>query len=169
MSTKNASYWIEKLGLTKHPEGGYYKETYRCEEKIAQENLPKRFEGDRSVATAIYFLLEGTDFSALHRLESDELWHFYAGTSLTVHVIEESGNYYPINLGDNFEEGEVFQALVKAGSWFGSTVNDAQSYALVDCTVHPGFDFNDFELAKQEELTKLYPQHQSLIEKMTRI
>ena len=168
MSTKNASYWIEKLGMEKHPEGGYYKETYRCDLEIPHDNLPKRFEDSRNCATSIYFLLEGTDFSALHRLDSDELWHFYAGSSLIVHVIEESGNYRPIKLGGNFDEGEVFQALVKAGAWFGSTVNDRQSYALVGCTVHPGFDFNDFELAKREELTKLYPQHQPLIEQMTR-
>ncbi|WP_226587768.1 cupin domain-containing protein [Microseira wollei] len=136
---------------------------------MPHENLPKRFEDSRNCSTAIYFLLEGTDFSALHRLDSDELWHFYAGSSLTVHVIEESGNYCPIKLGDNFDEGEVFQAVVKAGCWFGATVNDPQSYSLVGCTVHPGFDFNDFELGKREELTKCYPQHQSLIEKMTRI
>ena len=169
MSTKNASYWIEKLGLEKHPEGGYYQETYRCNLEISHENLPKRYQGSRSCSTAIYFLLEGTDFSALHRLHSDELWHFYAGSSLTVHVIEESGNYNPIKLGGNFEEGEVFQAVVKAGDWFGATVNDPQSYSLVGCTVAPGFDFNDFELGKTQELTKVYPQHQSLIEKMTRI
>ncbi|MGK7919302.1 MAG: cupin domain-containing protein [Trichodesmium sp.] len=169
MSIKNARYWIEKLGLEKHPAGGYYRETYRCAQEIPHEGLPKGFDGSRNCSTAIYFLLEGTDFSPLHRINSDELWHFYAGTSLTVHVIEESGNYYPIKLGENFDEGEVFQDLVKAGAWFGATVSNPQSYSLVGCTVAPGFDFNDFELGKREELTKLYPQHKSLIEKITRI
>jgi uncharacterized protein len=169
MLTKNAGYWIEKLGLQKHPEGGYYKETYRSNEEIAHDSLPKRFSGCRNFSTAIYFLLVGTDFSALHRIKSDELWHFYAGSSLTIHVIEESGKYRPIKLGENFDEGEVFQAVVKAGDWFGATVNDPESYSLVGCTVAPGFDFNDFELGKGEDLIKCYPQYQSLIEKMTRI
>ncbi|MFP4123129.1 cupin domain-containing protein [Coleofasciculus sp.] len=169
MLTKNAGYWIEKLGLQKHPEGGYYKETYRSDEEIAHENLPKRFSGRRNFSTAIYFLLVGTEFSALHRIKSDELWHFYAGSSLTIHVVEQSGNYRPIKLGENLDEGEAFQAVVKAGDWFSATVNNPQSYSLVGCTVAPGFDFNDFELGKREELIKRYPQHQSLIEKMTRV
>ncbi|MEQ8997433.1 MAG: cupin domain-containing protein [Coleofasciculus sp. B1-GNL1-01] len=169
MSTKNAEYWIEKLGLQKHPERGYYKETYLSDEQIAHESLPKRFSGRRNFSTAIYFLLAGTDFSALHRIKSDELWHFHTGSSLTIHIIEQSGNYSSIKLGENFDQGEVFQAVVKAGDWFGATVNDPQSYSLVGCTVAPGFDFNDFELGKREDLIKRYPQHQSLIEKMTQI
>ncbi len=91
--TNSAKYWIDKLGLIAHPEGGYYRETYRSSLSIAREALPLQFTGPRLVSTAIYFLLEGENFSAFHRLRSDELWHFYVGGPLVVHVIEENGRY----------------------------------------------------------------------------
>ena len=122
----------------------------------------------RPVSTAIYFLLEGDNFSAFHRLQSDELWHFYAGAALTVHVIEAEGRYSAFQLGNDPEAGEVLQAVVKAGCWFASEVTDGKSFALVGCTVAPGFDFEDFELAKRAELVRNYPQHRKIIEKLTR-
>ena len=120
------------------------------------------------MSTAIYFLLEGKDFSAFHRLRSDELWHFYAGGSLVVHVIEENGPYSEIQLGSDPEAAEVLQAAVKAGCWFASRLKDSQSFALVGCTVAPGFDFEDFELAKRDELVTRYPEHRQLIHRLTR-
>jgi predicted cupin superfamily sugar epimerase len=163
-----AEYWIERLGLEAHPEGGYFRQTYRSELSLGREALPAGFSGARAASTAIYFLLEGENFSAFHRLRSDEVWHFYAGASLAVHVIDEDGRCSEIRLGRDAEAGEVFQAVVKAGRWFASEMRDRKSWALVGCTVAPGFDFEDFEMAKRGELVREYPQHQEVIERLTR-
>jgi predicted cupin superfamily sugar epimerase len=163
-----ASYWIEKLHMQPHPEGGFYAETYRSHEHILGEHLPGRYNGDRSFATAIYFLVEGGRFSALHRISSDEMWHFYTGTRLTIYAIEPQGDLQTIHLGNNPDEGEVFQAVVKAGCWFGSIAKDPDGYALVGCTVAPGFDFADFELADRREMLQQFPQHRSIIEALTK-
>jgi predicted cupin superfamily sugar epimerase len=168
MVQRDAKYWIERLGLIPHPEGGYYRQSYRAELTIDRAALPPSFDGSRSVSTAIYFLLEGDNFSAMHRLRSDELWHFYAGGVLVVQVIAEGGQYWEIQLGRDPEAGEVFQAVVKAGCWFGSRVRDPRSFALVGCTVSPGFDFADFEIGDQEELIRVYPQHRESIGRLTR-
>ncbi len=168
MNTRSATYWIDKLELEPHPEGGYYRQTYRADLVLSHESLPPEFTGPRAASTAIYFLLDGDNVSAFHRLRSDELWHFYVGAQLEVHVIDERGEYSEILLGGDPEGGGVLQAVVKAGCWFASKVKDAKSFALVGCTVAPGFDFEDFELAKREELSRLYPQHRKLIEMLTR-
>jgi predicted cupin superfamily sugar epimerase len=165
---KDAQYWIEKLELQPHPEGGYFRQTYVSEVVIAREALPKPFPGARAASTAIYFLLEGTDFSAFHRLQSDEIWHFYAGGAIVVHVIDAEGEYLKIPLGVELDAGQVPQAVVKAGCWFASEVINGNGYALVGCTVAPGFDFADFEMAKRVELVAKYPQHRELIERLTR-
>jgi uncharacterized protein len=166
--TKSAQYWIDKLNLIAHPEGGYYRETYRSELSIAKEALPSQFAGPRLVSTAIYFLLDGENFSAFHRLRSDELWHFYSGSPITVHVVEPEGVHSEIQLGDDPDAGQVLQAVVKAGRWFASGVRDPKWFGLAGCTVAPGFDFADFELGKRAELVGLYPQHRKLIESLTR-
>jgi predicted cupin superfamily sugar epimerase len=167
--TKDAKYWIDTLGLIAHPEGGYYRETYRSGLSIARAALPPQFTGPRLVLTAIYFLLDGENFSAFHRLRSDEMWHLYAGGPLAVHVIEESGCYSRLQIGSDPEAGESLQAVVKAGCWFASRVRDPESFALAGCTVAPGFDFEDLELGKRSELIRLYPQHRKLIEQLTRV
>jgi len=164
----DAKYWIDRLQLIPHPEGGYYRQTYRAELTVESAALPPEFGGSRAVATAIYFLLEGTDFSAFHRLRSDEMWHFYVGGTLVVHVIGEDGQHSEVLLGSDAEAGEAFQAVVKAGCWFASRVRDAGAFALVGCTVSPGFDFADFELGMRDELVRQYPQHRELIERLTR-
>ncbi len=164
---KDAQYWINHLGLSPHPEGGYYRATYKSDLTIARSALPSRYQGDRSASTAIYFLLDGENFSAFHRIASDEVWHFYTGNSLVVYVIDPYGDYSELHLGDGSDE--VFQAVVKAGCWFASRVKDAAGFALVGCTVAPGFDFADFELAVRSELVATYPQHQKLIEELTRL
>jgi predicted cupin superfamily sugar epimerase len=163
-----AKQWIDDLHLQPHPEGGYYRQTYRCEEVVAREHLPDRFSGDRAFSTAIYFLLNGTDVSAFHRIHQDEVWHHYDGSSLTIHVIDPAGAYTTLLLGRNFRAGEQPQAVVKAGCLFGATVNDPRSYALVGCTVAPGFDFDDFTVPSREQLTIQYPQYRHLIERLTR-
>jgi len=151
--THPAAYWIDKLSLSAHPEGGYYRETYRAAD---------------DVSTAIYYLLEGDQFSAFHRIQSDELWHFYAGSPLTVYVLEKEGGLKTYDLGRQPETGEVFQALVPAGLWFAAALKDGGSYALAGCTVAPGFRFDDFELADRNALVREYPQHQTMIEKLTK-
>jgi uncharacterized protein len=166
--TKDASYWIQKLGLQEHPEGGYYRQTYCAELVLPKQALPQQYTGARPASTAIYFLLDGEDFSAFHRLRSDELWHFYAGEALVVHVIDTDGRYSEITLGSDPEAGEMLQAVVKAGAWFASRLKDRKSFALVGCTVSPGFDFADFELAKREPLANKHPQHRGLINELTR-
>ncbi|GAB2802040.1 cupin domain-containing protein [Rhabdobacter roseus] len=165
---KPATYWVEKYQMQPHPEGGYFVETYRAAEVLSQAALPARFGGDRTFSTAIYFLLESHHVSALHRIQSDELWHFYAGGPLEVYVIyPEDGRLEVIRLGDDPEAGEVFQAAVPAGTWFGSRPASGSTYSLVGCTVAPGFDFADFELAERTDLLAKYPQHRALIEALT--
>ncbi len=168
MNPKEAKYWIEKLQLEAHPEGGYFRQTYRSEVSIAREALPAGFAGARAASTAIYFLLEEENFSAFHRLRSDEVWHFYAGDPLVVHVIEPEGNYSSILLGCDLEAGQVLQGVVRAGCWFASHVADWNSFSVVGCTVAPGFEFDDFELGKRAELVATYPQHRELIQRLTR-
>ena len=168
MKGKDAKYWIEKLRLEAHPEGGYFRQTYRSEVSIGREALPAGFAGARAVSTAIYFLLEGENFSAFHRLLSDEVWHFYGGDPLIVHVIEPEGKYSSILLGRDPEAGQVLQGVVRAGCWFASHVADWKSFAVVGCTVAPGFDFEDFKMGKREELVARYPQHRDLIRRLTR-
>jgi uncharacterized protein len=162
----NAQYWIDRLHLQPHPEGGYYRETYRSALTLPHDSLSGH-GGDRPASTAIYFLLAGDEFSAFHRIRSDELWHFYSGSGLAVHVITAAGEYQQLLLGSNAESGEQFQAVVPAGCWFGSSLRSPDSYALVGCTVAPGFDFADFEMAKRDELIAQYPQHRGIIERLT--
>jgi predicted cupin superfamily sugar epimerase len=164
----NPERWIDALQLRRHPEGGYYSETYRSPEVIPRAALPPRFGGDRSFCTAIYFLLAGDDFSALHRIKQDEVWHFYDGAALTVHVIDPGGSYAALRVGRDLGGGEVPQAVVAAGCYFGATVSNPTSYSLVGCTVAPGFDFADFELPRRAELLERFPQHRHIIEKLTR-
>jgi len=160
---------IETYQLLPHPEGGYYKETYRSEGKIDHSVLPAGFTGDRHYATAIYFLLEQGNFSAFHRIRSDECWHFYAGQTLHVYVIHPDGSLETITLGSNILEGECFQAVVPAGCWFASEPAPGTNYSFVGCTVAPGFDFADFELAEKASLLELYPQHRLLIQRLCKL
>ena len=165
-----AEYWITKLGLEKHPEGGYYKEVYRSAELIAAGHLPERYSGGaRNHSTSIYFLITGKEFSAFHRIKSDELFHFYAGSPLAIHMITEAGKYSTVTLGADAEGGEVFQHAVPRGVWFSAeTPGGDDAYSLVGCMVAPGFDFSDFELGKRIELLKRYPAQADLIKRLTR-
>jgi len=164
---QKAKYWIEKLSLLKHPEGGYYKEVYRSEETILQSSLPFRFKGERCFSTSIYFLLESDDFSAFHRILSEEIWHFYKGCSLTLYVISEFGNLSLLQLGDNPDKGEQLQIIIPRNTWFAAKINANNSFTLLGCTVSPGFNFNDFELADRSNLLNEFPQHEEIIKKFT--
>ena len=167
MNEPTAAELIERLGLVRHPEGGWYRETYRSAGAIPGALLPERCEGERSICSAIYFLLERGDISVLHRIKSDELWHFYAGASLTVHVITPRGAYYPLRLGCDIAAGEQFQAVVPAGCWFGAEIPANGAYSLVGCTVAPGFDFADFEIGDREQLLQRFPTHAAIIRRLT--
>ena len=155
----DAQYWIDKLAMQPHPEGGYYKETYKSSGTIR--------ELDRHYATAIYFLLLEDKFSAFHRIKSDEVWHFYTGSPLDVFMINEQSEMERLRLGPDAEAGQHFQAVVPAGRWFASRMAQPDSYALVGCTVAPGFDFQDFEMGDRYQLISQYPQHATLIKSLT--
>lgn len=159
-----AAYWRDTLQLTKHVEGGSFRETYRA----AAIMEPAGFSGPRNASTGIYFLLEDGDFSAFHRIASDEMWHFYDGITLHIYEITAEGLLKVHRLGRNYSQGEQLQLVIPAGSWFASCVEETGGFALVGCTVAPGFDFADFELAGRVELSELYPQHAGLIALLTR-
>ncbi|MEX0967787.1 MAG: cupin domain-containing protein [Bacteroidia bacterium] len=160
---------IEWLQLLPHPEGGFYREVYRSLGNIPQQALGPQFSGSRNYSTSIYFLLTSENFSAFHRIKQDEIWHFYQGSAIRIHVIYPNGEYRPQDVGLDFEVGELPQFVVPAGCWFASSVKDADSFSLTGCTVSPGFDFADFELADRGELTATFPQHAQIIEQLTRI
>ena len=168
MSTQAQKY-IEKLQLKPHPEGGYYKEIYRAGEMILSEHLPKRYKSSRNFSTSIYFLLEGNQVSNFHKLKSDEQWHFYDGSSIVIYAIDEGGNLNKILLGRNIENGESPQTIIKQNSWFAAELSDKTSFALIGCTVAPGFDFSDFELGKSNDLIEAFPQYSELIDKLTKL
>ncbi|MCS7057700.1 MAG: cupin domain-containing protein [Meiothermus sp.] len=165
---RSASFWIERLELIRHPEGGYYRQTYRAAEELDGTALPARYGGSRPFSTAIYYLLEHPDFSAFHRLQSDEVWHFYLGAPLTLWLISPSGELKVFSLGPDPTRGQQFQAVVPAGHWFAASLEEPRSFALVGCTVAPGFDFADLELAERHALIGRFPQHRALIERLTR-
>ena len=163
-----ARHWIRALKLQPHTEGGWFREIYRADETIPGQALPGRFSGERHFSTAICFLLNETEFSAFHRIKQDEVWHFYDGASLTIHMIDPAGAYSAVKLGRNIQAGEALVAVVKAGWLFGATVNDTRSYGLVGCTVAPGFDFDDFEMPSRAQLLEQHPQHKDIIERLTK-
>lgn len=163
-----AAQLISQYQLLPHPEGGYYKETYRSSEMVAISALPERFGGNRSFSTAIFFLLERGSFSAFHKIKSDECWHFYAGQTLLVHILQSNGELQTVSLGANAAAGELFQFVVPANCWFASEPSMDTEFAFTGCTVSPGFDFEDFELAKAEELVSKFPAHAALIRRLCR-
>ena len=154
--------WITELGLNEHPEGGYFRETYRSAETIEMPSL-----GKRSLSTGIYFLIERGNFSAFHRIKFDEMWHYYSGDSLVVHMIDPEGKYSNQVIGLDVTKGEMPQFVVPAGVWFASEVTDGGEFSLVGCTVSFGFDFNDFELA-DSSFIKQFPQHCDIIKRLVR-
>ncbi|HOY30399.1 MAG TPA: cupin domain-containing protein [Bacteroidales bacterium] len=164
MST--AEFWIENLQLQPHPEGGYFREIYRSLEYIGTDLIHIRYDSGRCFATSIYFLLKSSQISAFHRLKSDEIWHFYEGSSITVYMIDEEGRLTENILGRHVPDHEQLQLVIPHGSWFAAEIKHPGSFSLVGCTVAPGFDFKDFELAEKSSLMKSFPQHSELIGKM---
>ena len=163
---KEAALLIEKLELKPHPEGGWYRECYRSPEVITAGNLPARFPTDHCLSTSIYYLLQNYEFSSFHRIKSDEIWHFYLGSPVKLYVLK-AGFQELVMLGDNVDAGHVFQAVVPHGCWFAAEVSVPESFALLGCTVSPGFDFSDFEQASLADLEPGYGRYATLIRRMT--
>lgn len=163
----DARYWIEKLKLEPHPEGGYFRESYRSAEMMDAPCLPARFHGSRHFSTAIYFLLEERQFSAFHKIRSDETWHFYYGNALEIFVINPDNTLNRLLLGQNADAGQKLQLTVPANHWFAARIVSRSGYALVGCTVSPGFHFEDFELADKSRLLKEFPEHGALIRELS--
>lgn len=155
---------IRRLDLKPHPEGGFFSETYRSADSV------RRADGStqtRSASTAIYYLLCDGAHSAWHRIKSDEVWHFYAGEPLNVHVLAKTGSLIMHRLGNALIHPDaVFHAVVPAGRWFAAECANPATYALVGCTVAPGFEFSEFELADVDALKARHPQHAAFIERL---
>jgi predicted cupin superfamily sugar epimerase len=165
--TMDADTIIELLNLEQHPEGGYFRETYRSPHRFASSTTDAGFPAGRSYSTAIYFLLKGDQHSAFHRIRSDEIWHYHLGSAATIHIIHPDSLYEALYLGSDLENGQQLQHVVPAGSWFGVTVNHPESFSLSSCTVSPGFHFNDFEMADPYRLKNAFPEHKEIIEKLS--
>ncbi len=177
----DAELIIKKLELEKHiHEGGYFKESYRSLDMISKNGFhDRKHEGKisedtsypervRPASTLIYYLLVGNQYSAIHRVKSDEIWHFYLGSPVTIHIINEDPISPRIQLGNNIENGENIHYVVTQDTWFCAEINNKKSFALMGCTVSPGFDFEDFELGNKDKLILQYPQHKDLIERFTK-
>lgn len=148
---------VESLQLHPHPEGGYYKETYRSLEKT---------NNDLSLMTSIYFLLTSDSPSHFHRIQSDEHWYFHEGSPLSIHLLD-NGKLTTLKLGLDITKNQRPYAMVKGNTIFGSEIEVTDGYALVSCAVSPGFDFSTFELFAKEDLVNEYSEYNELIERLT--
>jgi len=154
---------IKQLELKPHPEGGFYKEIYRSENFIEPTCLHNKFKGKRRFSTSIYYLLREGDFSAFHRITSDELWHHYAGGDITLHLLDQQKGYQTKILGDEIMGNGSYQVIIPANVWFAAQLTTQNSFSLAGCTVSPGFDFDDFELADKDQLLQQFPQYANVI------
>lgn len=148
-------------------EGGFYVETYRSREAIGHEALPKRFKGHRNLSSAILYLLTADTVSKLHRLKSDEIYHFYLGDEVTMLQLFPDGSSRVLTLGCGIADGQFLQTVVPQGVWMGCLLKAGGEFALMGTTVCPGFEFEDFEFAEREHLLKLYPSQSELILRLT--
>lgn len=160
---------IRLLDLQPHPEGGFYRETYRSSERLAHSALAQRYSGDRSISTAIYFLLTRESFSAMHKLASDEIFHFYMGGTVEMLLLKPGGGSQTVRIGPNIEQAEQLQLVVPRRWWQGSRLVGDEEFALLGCTVAPGFDFADFEEGNRAALQTAYPEAADMISRLTRV
>ena len=181
---EETKYIIDKLNLIKLvDEGGYYRETYRsdqhiqissCDDQVIKDGvchyskLEDNSSDIRAVSTLIYYLLDGDQFSAFHKVRFDEIWHFYKGSSVSLYVLTDSEKIMNIQIGNDIDNNENFQCIVRGNTWFGAEINNKSLYSLMGCSVSPGFDFKDFELGERDKLKKIYPQHEYVINRLTR-
>ncbi|NCD68446.1 cupin domain-containing protein [Mucilaginibacter agri] len=162
MDSNSSAYWIKHLGLQPHPEGGFYKEVFRSGIKVSKDSSLTK----KNACTSIYYLLESNDFSAFHRLASDEIWYFHKGWPMAIHAISEDGIYTLHQLSDT-AEGNL-SVVIEAGIWFAAEIPSCSGFTLVSCAVAPGFDFAEFEMAELQTLANLYPQHTNLLQRLCR-
>lgn len=162
MNTHTATYWIEQLGLIPHPEGGFYKESFRSSQHVQKAN----YAGNRSACTSIYYLLSENDYSSFHRLDADEIWYFHLGAPLHIHVIDQEGTHVVHELSDQ-ASGQL-SVIIPAGLWFAAEIPSRIGYTLASCAVAPGFEFSTFEMAKKESMAQNFPEHTVLIHKLCR-
>lgn len=151
---------VTQLGLTPHPEGGFYKEVYRSDRELSTS------QGTRNLSTSIYFLLTSDNCSKFHQIQSDELWFWHEGDPITIHTLGDNG-YQILLLGSSEVAGHQPFQLVKGGLVFGSTVDTPGGFALVSCVVSPGFDFAEFKLFSKEELLQTWPEEDKIISRLT--
>ncbi len=170
MPIQTKAYWVKKFGLIKHPEGGYYRQTFWSENRVTLSDTTKR---THRAGTSIYYLLGSPsigDFSAWHRLINlEEIWHYHYGSDLIIYLIDEKNNLLiEKHLGIN--QNAELQVHIPANTWFCAVVDDShqEAYTLAGCTVSPGFDFEDFEIADRKVLSERFPQHREIIQKYTR-
>lgn len=159
------NHLIKALDLQPHPEGGFYKEVQRSKAIVLNADDSKK----RSALTSIYYLLAGEDFSSWHRITSDETWYFHDGSDVIIFLFDQNKNLQTIQLG---HESKVFQKTIPANTWFAARLLSKNSFCLVSCAVAPGFEFDDFEIAKREELLIEFGfslENKQAIEELTRI
>lgn len=160
---------IAKLGLQPHPvEGGYYRETWRSEDQIPRNALPPRYHGPRHAGTCIYYLLTPENFSALHRLATDEVFHFYVGDSVEMLQLLQDGSGRRVRLGSDIAAGMLPQVVVPRGVWQGTRLLEGGRCALLGTTVSPGFQPDDYEHGDMDRLSREYPAFETLIGVLTR-
>ena len=159
-----AKEWIERLELLPHPEGGFYKRTYRSEGVFAGDIDRDPFPAGRPWSTSIFYLMEAGDFSAFHRIKSDETWHFYAGGPMELYILKDPVHLETIRMG----QGEQLQIVVPANHWFAAAPIEGANYCLMGCTLSPGFDFRDHDMARADELISLYPEQAHTIRRYCR-
>lgn len=160
---------ISLLHLRPYPvEGGHFIETYRADEEIPRECLPERYEGARSFGTAIYYLLTADSFSAMHRLWTDEIFHYYIGDPVEMLLLSPDGSGRIVALGPDLLSGMRPQVIVRRGVWQGARLRDGGGFALMGTTVSPGFDYGDYEIGQREVLLASYPQFGDMIAALTR-
>jgi predicted cupin superfamily sugar epimerase len=160
---------IRRLELVPHPcEGGFFRETYRAQLIIPSGALPSEYIGDRRASTAIYFLLTPETFSEMHRLPTDEVFHFYLGDSVEMLQLHPDGTGEVIRLGSDLAAGERPQVLAPGGTWQGSRLAPGGKWALLGTTVAPGFDFADYTSGRRGELITAFPEFAVMIMALTR-
>jgi len=160
---------IAALQLVPLPlEGGYYRETYRSADQLVAAALPAHYGRDKAAGTAIYYLLTPDTFSALHRLPTDEIFHFYAGSPVRMLQLLPNREGQQVLLGSDVLTGQRPQVVVPRGVWQGSLLEPGGAFALLGTTMAPGFDFDDYEAGDRAALTAQYPQFGELIRRLTR-
>jgi predicted cupin superfamily sugar epimerase len=162
MNTQNSAYWISHLQMSRHPEGGYYKETYRSDKQVLHTGATEL----RSACTSIYYLLEKADYSGFHKLSSDEIWYFHTGSPLSLHIISPEGHHFSKTLSGN-ADGD-WSIAIPAHHWFAAEIPSKSGYCLVSCAVAPGFEFSELEMANKELLAAKFPEHSELLMRLSR-